>query len=186
MQAGREAGAPPEFVTTSAAPLPGAPDFDVVVCGGTLGIFLACALLLQGCRRALSVPWPSLWHTALSSLPEALRFTIQVQHIQCTCYSTVEVGRLLGIIDPRHLFLICMRSTCCGHGNTQDPSMAACFQSIAQNGPARAPCRVAVVERGPLRGRSQEWNISRKELAELVRARLTERLPVTAHARLLW
>ncbi len=32
--------------------------------------------------------------------------------------------------------------------------------------------RVAVVERGPLRGRSQEWNISRKELAELVRARL--------------
>jgi hypothetical protein len=29
--------------------------------------------------------------------------------------------------------------------------------------------RVAVVERGPLRGREQEWNISRKELQELVR-----------------
>lgn len=29
-------------------------------------------------------------------------------------------------------------------------------------------CRVAVVERGPLRGREQEWNISRKELMELV------------------
>ena len=47
-QAGQEAGAPPEFVTTSAMPLPGAPEFDVVVCGGTLGIFLACALLLKG------------------------------------------------------------------------------------------------------------------------------------------
>ena len=43
--------------------------------------------------------------------------------------------------------------------------------SVTQKGPAGAPCRVAVVERGPLRGRSQEWNISRKELAELVRAR---------------
>eukprot|EP00899_Mesostigma_viride_P027533 jgi/Mesvir1/7965/Mv11876-RA.1 len=30
--------------------------------------------------------------------------------------------------------------------------------------------RVAVVERGPLKGREQEWNISRKELAELVEA----------------
>ena len=29
-------------------------------------------------------------------------------------------------------------------------------------------CRVAVVERGPLKGREQEWNISRKEIAELV------------------
>ena len=29
--------------------------------------------------------------------------------------------------------------------------------------------RVALVERGPLQGRQQEWNISRKELQELVR-----------------
>jgi hypothetical protein len=41
-------------VTTSAEPLSGPPDFDVVVCGGTLGIFLACALLLKGYRRARS------------------------------------------------------------------------------------------------------------------------------------
>lgn len=27
---------------------------------------------------------------------------------------------------------------------------------------------VAVMERGPLKGREQEWNISRKELMELV------------------
>ncbi len=48
---GRDAGPPPTFVTTSAEPLPEQPDFDVVVCGGTLGIFLACALLLKGYRR---------------------------------------------------------------------------------------------------------------------------------------
>ena len=29
-----------------------------------------------------------------------------------------------------------------------------------------------MVERGPLKGREQEWNISRKELAELVRPNL--------------
>ena len=29
--------------------------------------------------------------------------------------------------------------------------------------------KVAVVERGPLKGRAQEWNISRKEMYELVR-----------------
>ncbi len=34
----------------------------------------------------------------------------------------------------------------------------------------RVPRRVAVVERGALRGREQEWNISRRELMELVRA----------------
>eukprot|EP00208_Stichococcus_sp_RCC1054_P007563 CAMPEP_0206136508 /NCGR_PEP_ID=MMETSP1473-20131121/1749_1 /ASSEMBLY_ACC=CAM_ASM_001109 /TAXON_ID=1461547 /ORGANISM="Stichococcus sp, Strain RCC1054" /LENGTH=633 /DNA_ID=CAMNT_0053529101 /DNA_START=287 /DNA_END=2188 /DNA_ORIENTATION=+ len=33
-----------------------------------------------------------------------------------------------------------------------------------------AGLKVAVVERGPLRGRAQEWNISRKEIAELVSA----------------
>lgn len=32
--------------------------------------------------------------------------------------------------------------------------------------------QVAVLERGPLKGRQQEWNISRKELHELVRSRV--------------
>eukprot|EP00955_Chlamydomonas_euryale_P054833 355955-Chlamydomonas_euryale.AAC.7 len=31
--------------------------------------------------------------------------------------------------------------------------------------------RVAVVERGPLRGRTQEWNISRKEINEMAEVR---------------
>jgi pyruvate/2-oxoglutarate dehydrogenase complex dihydrolipoamide dehydrogenase (E3) component len=38
--------------------------------------------------------------------------------------------------------------------------------SLAQRG-----LRVAVVERGKLAGRTQEWNISRKELLELVEVR---------------
>ncbi len=36
---------------------------------------------------------------------------------------------------------------------------------------AQRNLRVAVVERGPLQGRAQEWNISRKELGELVQVR---------------
>ena len=49
-QAGQDLGPPPNFVTSSSTPLARAPEFDAVVCGGTLGIFLACALLLKGFR----------------------------------------------------------------------------------------------------------------------------------------
>ncbi|KAG2435517.1 hypothetical protein HYH02_011811 [Chlamydomonas schloesseri] len=73
---GPAAGPAPTFVSESPQPLPAAPQYDVVVCGGTLGIFAAAALAARGLK-------------------------------------------------------------------------------------------VAVVERGPLRGRAQEWNISRKELYEL-------------------
>lgn len=77
---GEAAGPAPRFVSSrkgSSRLRGGVAEFDVAVCGGTLGIFLACALQLRGLR-------------------------------------------------------------------------------------------VAVVERGPLQGRAQEWNISRKELEELV------------------
>ena len=40
--------------------------------------------------------------------------------------------------------------------------------------------RVAVVERGPLQGRAQEWNISRKELSELVLPAWVSPLLITA------
>lgn len=51
---------------------------------------------------------------------------------------------------------------------------SCCFADVAPfpSAPACLPAglRVAVLERGPLLGRAQEWNISRKELQELVGA----------------
>lgn len=47
----KEAGKAPVFVTESATPLQeGEPEFDAVVCGGTLGIFMAGALQNKGFR----------------------------------------------------------------------------------------------------------------------------------------
>ncbi len=43
-------GSAPQFVQEVSTPLPGTAKFDVVMCGGTLGIFLACALQLKGLR----------------------------------------------------------------------------------------------------------------------------------------
>ena len=43
-------GPAPQFVQEVPTPLPGTAKFDVVMCGGTLGIFLACALQLKGLR----------------------------------------------------------------------------------------------------------------------------------------
>ncbi|DBB10582.1 TPA: hypothetical protein ACH3X3_007098 [Trebouxia sp. C0006] len=76
-KAGKPQGPPPNFVQEVQTPLSQSVQYDVIMCGGTLGIFLACSLQLKGLK-------------------------------------------------------------------------------------------VAVVERGPLQGRQQEWNISRKELQELV------------------
>lgn len=48
MKTGDDAGPAPAFVTESDAPLGGGgPVFDVVVCGGTLGIFVATALQMK-------------------------------------------------------------------------------------------------------------------------------------------
>ena len=52
-------GPAPQFVREVPTPLPGTATYDVVMCGGTLGIFLACALQLQGLRYML-LPEPSM------------------------------------------------------------------------------------------------------------------------------
>ncbi len=77
VKTGKALSQAPTFVRETDVPLPSAPEYDVIVAGGTLGIFMATALQRKGFR-------------------------------------------------------------------------------------------VCVVERGPLKGRTQEWNISRKEMAELV------------------
>ena len=43
----------PQVVTTAAKPLGAAAEYDAVICGGTLGIFLATALQLRGARVAV-------------------------------------------------------------------------------------------------------------------------------------
>jgi hypothetical protein len=48
MKTGADAGPAPQFVKESCEPLATAPVYDVVVCGGTLGIFMATALQLKG------------------------------------------------------------------------------------------------------------------------------------------
>jgi hypothetical protein len=44
-------GPRPEFVRTTGQKLEAAPEVDVAVCGGTLGIFLACSLQQRGGRN---------------------------------------------------------------------------------------------------------------------------------------
>lgn len=40
----------PEFVKRRTGQWPDSVEYDIIVCGGTLGIFLACALQLKGLR----------------------------------------------------------------------------------------------------------------------------------------
>lgn len=49
-------GPAPQFVREVPTPLPGTATYDVVMCGGTLGIFLACALQLKGLRYVPLLP----------------------------------------------------------------------------------------------------------------------------------
>lgn len=43
-------GSCPAFVLEESEPLTEAINYDVIVCGGTLGIFVACALQLKGLK----------------------------------------------------------------------------------------------------------------------------------------
>jgi len=53
MKTGEAAGPAPQFVTDIPTPRGGDPEYDVIMCGGTLGIFAACALQAKGARVAL-------------------------------------------------------------------------------------------------------------------------------------
>ena len=46
-------GPRPDFVRETNDPLPAPPEYDVAICGGTLGIFLAAALQRAGLRVAV-------------------------------------------------------------------------------------------------------------------------------------
>eukprot|EP00953_Heterococcus_sp_UTEX-ZZ885_P013004 7436-Heterococcus_DN1.PRE.3 len=53
MKTGADAGPAPQFVKESSELLATAPAYDVVICGGTLGIFMATALQLKGWNVAV-------------------------------------------------------------------------------------------------------------------------------------
>lgn len=53
MKTGAEAGPAPSVVIEDKGPLKDPITHDIIVCGGTLGIFFACALQLQGFRVAV-------------------------------------------------------------------------------------------------------------------------------------
>ena len=50
LQKGKPQGPCPQFVQEVQTPLNQALQYDVIMCGGTLGIFLACCLQLKGLR----------------------------------------------------------------------------------------------------------------------------------------
>ncbi len=50
LQAGKPQGPPPNFVQEVQTPLSQSVQYDVIMCGGTLGIFLACSLQLKGLK----------------------------------------------------------------------------------------------------------------------------------------
>lgn len=74
MKTGDDAGPAPTYVTESDEPLggDGGPVFDVVVCGGTLGIFLATALQMRcGVFFSLLFPVQSSELALSSSFPRS-------------------------------------------------------------------------------------------------------------------
>ena len=88
LQTGADAGSPPQFVREVRQPLNTAMDFDAVVCGGTLGIFLARALQVQGFRY--DVPLTARELTVVSTITTALLtscycFPRPMCHQSCVC-----------------------------------------------------------------------------------------------------
>eukprot|EP00903_Cladosiphon_okamuranus_P012374 g11597.t3 len=83
MKTGEDAGPAPTYVTESDEPLgeDGGPAFDVVVCGGTLGIFVATALQMRGFRVGVVERGPLLgreqeWNISEAELEEMVEANV--------------------------------------------------------------------------------------------------------------
>ncbi|CAN0183211.1 unnamed protein product [Pylaiella littoralis] len=75
MKTGKDAGPAPTYVTESDTPLGTPPAYDVLVCGGTLGIFVATALQMRGFRVGVVERGPLLgreqeWNISEAELEE--------------------------------------------------------------------------------------------------------------------
>lgn len=155
-------GPRPTFVRETGQQLEVAPEYDVAVCGGTLGIFLACSLQLQGACSLAELPWqaPGCMECGIS---RGLPCCVFHEPLWCSSCSldaglwVVNVKKSLHYLPAAAVCSSWRAGGCC-----DPPSFTLVLLS--------AGLRVAVVERGPLAGRAQEWNVSLKELQELVGA----------------
>ncbi|CAN0368114.1 unnamed protein product, partial [Laminaria digitata] len=83
MKTGEEAGPAPNFVTESKTPFgaENSPTFDVLVCGGTLGIFVATALQMRGFKVGVVERGPLLgreqeWNISEAELEEMVEANV--------------------------------------------------------------------------------------------------------------
>eukprot|EP00873_Tetraselmis_striata_P045663 jgi/Tetstr1/465927/TSEL_010541.t1 len=81
---GAAAGPPPQFVKEVASSLGAGPDFDVVLSGGTLGIFIATVLQLQGLKVAVIERGPLAgrsqdWNISWKELQEVVDLGVLTQ-----------------------------------------------------------------------------------------------------------
>ena len=74
-------------------------------------------------------------------------------------------------LKPRPEHWICHSRLILGPDTSSNPYLCRTLGIIAATALAARGIRVAVLERGPLKGRDQEWNISRSELNSLTEVR---------------
>lgn len=93
-------GLRPEFVKTTATPLPSV-DYDVVVAGGTLGIFMATALVKKGLKVAVLERGPLIgrtqeWNISYKELLELVKAEVlteeEINQSIATMYNPGRVG----------------------------------------------------------------------------------------------
>lgn len=99
----------PQFVTETSSPLPSSPEFDVVICGGTLGIFLATALQLQGVsvavlERGKLAGRAQEWNIARSELQQLVELDVltaaEVEAAIAVEWHDVRMGFKVGALQP--------------------------------------------------------------------------------------
>lgn len=103
-------GIPPRTVRTTDCQLPATPGMDVIVAGGTLGIFLAMALQTRGLRTALlergvcllrsferpGLPWQAPTLSVSPSCPDSLIRAVGSLIRQVKWQVGIKIGTFLG------------------------------------------------------------------------------------------
>lgn len=131
----------PSVVTYAEGSLGETPALDVVICGGTLGLFLATALQTRGFKVGLA--------NCCSSL---------------LCEGTGPFAPLAAEQGAR---VAGGCSACCVLAHALCSACTPRWRAAVRDGGPPWRMQVAIVEKRLVAGRNQEWNISRAELAVL-------------------